>query len=177
MGNRTRCSYLLKGNPSGPRDCSRAMARQPLGKSRRNWATHSWMASGVCSNSPCSTLLEPSTCRAQACFLSPQSIPMKAATSAGKRLLYRTYLSFMAYGLPVYGQGQHFLIKEGAGGMGIGYAGLFLLNIDLCVTITGPTNGRLDSASGWDGFGFPFHWKVFVFLCRSSLWGRRGGQA
>src|ERR1039458_8041368 len=104
MGNRTRCSYLLKANPSGPRDCSRAMARQPVGKRRRNWATHSWMASGVCSSSPCSTLLEPSTCRAQACFLSPQSIPMKAATSAGKRLLYRTYLSFMAYGLPVYGQ-------------------------------------------------------------------------
>src|ERR1035438_5741600 len=47
--------------------------------------------------------------------------------------------------------------------IGIGYAGLLSLNIDLCVTISGPTNGRLDSASGWDGFGFPFHWKVFVF--------------
>src|ERR1017187_194246 len=28
MGNRTRCSYLLKGNPSGPRDCSRAIDRK-----------------------------------------------------------------------------------------------------------------------------------------------------
>src|ERR1022692_310024 len=104
-GEQNQVLVFTQGEPSGPRDCSRAMARQPLGKRRRNWATHSWMASGVCSSSFCSTLLEPSTCRAQTCFLSPQSIPMKAATSAGKRLLYRTYLSFMAYGLPVHGQG------------------------------------------------------------------------
>src|ERR1035441_6117924 len=97
MGNRTRCSYLLKANPSGPRDCSRAMARQPLGKRRRNWATHSWMASGVCSSSFCSTLLEPSTCRAQACFLSPQSIPMKAANVGWEEAVVSDI--FILYGL------------------------------------------------------------------------------
>jgi hypothetical protein len=30
------------------------------------------------------------------------------------------------------------------------------LNIDLCATVSGPTNGRLDCASGWDGFVFSF---------------------
>ena len=49
-------------------------------------------------------------------------------------------------------------------GTGIGYAGLLSLNIDLCTTVSRPTNGRLDCASGWDGFGFPFHGKVFVLM-------------
>jgi hypothetical protein len=50
------------------------------------------------------------------------------------------------------------------GNPGIGYAGLLSLNIDSCAAIAGPTNGRLDCASGWDGFGFSFHWKVLVWM-------------
>jgi hypothetical protein len=51
---------------------------------------------------------------------------------------------------------------DAAGGTGIGYAGLLSLNIDLCATVSRPTNGRLDCASGWDGFGFSFHGR-FLF--------------
>src|ERR1039457_4266586 len=105
IGYRTRCSYLLKANTNGPRDCSSAMARQPLGKRRRNWATHSWMASGGCSSSPPSTLLEPSTGRAQACFLSPQSIPMKAANAGWEEAVVSDIFLLLWFNdLPVHGQ-------------------------------------------------------------------------
>jgi hypothetical protein len=45
---------------------------------------------------------------------------------------------------------------------GIGYAGLLSFNLDLSATASGPTNGRLDCASIWDGFGFSFHGR-FLF--------------
>jgi hypothetical protein len=37
------------------------------------------------------------------------------------------------------------------------------LNLDLSATISGPTNGRLDCASGWEALVFP-SWKVFVWM-------------
>jgi hypothetical protein len=37
------------------------------------------------------------------------------------------------------------------------YGSRFWLNLDLCAAVAGPTNGRLDRASGGDGF-------VLVFL-------------
>ena len=49
-----------------------------------------------------------------------------------------------------------FSSKNEPGGAGIGYAGPLSLNVDSCTTASGPTNGRLDRASGWDGLVFPF---------------------
>jgi hypothetical protein len=62
-------------------------------------------------------------------------------------------------------QGRFLFYSGPPCGARIGYAGLLSLNVDSCAIVSGPTSGRRDRASGWDGFALVFlSWKVFVLL-------------